>query len=814
MPIFQGSIRPNIFRNGAIGLAGLFILTVLAARAATADAELPGVERFRKNVQPILEANCYSCHGNGNKKGEVTLDGFKTPDAILNDPKLWLRVLKNVRGGIMPPAKSERLAPEEIVAIEHWIKQDAFGADAAEIDPGRVTLRRLNRAEYRNTIRDLMGVDFNTDTAFPADDTGYGFDVIGDVLNISPVLLEKYLAAAKTIVNEAVPSVTKVMGEKTLTGKQFRDTAGKVSSGPFNFYKEGATGLNFSIDRSGDYRIIVTINVKSAFEYDPGKLQVVYKLEGREIGKQELAWTNGKPFIFTTEQKWEPGEHHLSLEMHPLVSPDKIFKAPDANISKVQIQGPLDRSQWRHPPDYDRFFSKDEPPAADPERREYARDILTRFVTKAYRRPPDAKLIDKLVAIAETVYKQPEKTFEKGIGQAMSAVLASPRFLFRTEEAVPGDTSKFPLIDEYSLASRLSYFLWSTMPDDELMLLAQKGELRKNLSAQVRRMVADKRSETLVQNFAGQWLQLRDVDTIPINESVVLKRDGSTQSVSLDKELRLAIRLEAEMLFSRILHEDRGILELIDCDYSFLNERLAQHYGIPGVTGPKMRLVKLPEGSPRGGILTMSSMLMVTSNPTRTSPVKRGLFVLDNILGTPAPPPPDMVPQLEDAEKDFKDHEPTLRELMETHRAKPLCSACHTRMDPIGLGLENFNAMGMYRDNERGQAIDAGGKLITGEKFSDVRELKAILKTTRRLDFYRCLTEKLLTYALGRGPEYYDVTTMDAIVNKLDKEQGHFSILLNGIIESTPFQRRRAQANAVTAEAPPDIVQPQLQRKP
>ena len=394
-------------------------------------------------------------------------------------------------------------------------------------------------------------------------------------------------------------------------------------------------------------------------------------------------------------------------------------------------------------------------------------------------------------------------------------------------------------VDEYSLASRLSYFLWSTMPDDELFELAQRRELRKNLSAQIKLMIDDPRSEALIKNFTGQWLQTRDVEGIDINARAVLARDSGEQrdfarrrqrfkeleaipaekrtaeekaelqqmierrrrlleapQIELDGDLRRALREETQRCFAYVAHEDRSVLELIDSDYTFLNEKLARHYGLTNldVTGSEMRRVTLPAGSPRGGVLTHGSVLVVTSNPDRTSPVKRGLFILDNVLGTPAPPPPANVPALEVSEKDFKDHEPTLREALTLHRDKPLCASCHTRMDPLGLALENFNALGMWRETERKQPIETAGKLITGESFNSVHELKQLLVTKHRLDFYRCLTEKFLTYAVGRGMEYYDVETIDKIVQRLDRENGRFSALLTGVIESAPFQKMRMQS--------------------
>jgi hypothetical protein len=439
---------------------------------------------------------------------------------------------------------------------------------------------------------------------------------------------------------------------------------------------------------------------------------------------------------------------------------------------------------------------------------------MRRFATRAFRRPVDDAKVRQLAALARATYTQPGRTFEEGIGRAIMAVLASPRFLFRVEEPAPDSARQaFAPIDDYALASRLSYFLWSTMPDEELFQVAARGELRTKLRAQVGRMLKDARSQALVRDFTGQWLQARDIEFVPINARVVLglgmrRGAGAANSprIDFDGPIRKLMRSETEMYFDHVLREDRSVVELIDSDYTYLNERLASHYGIPGVTGDALRLVKLPADSPRGGVLTQGTVLAVTSNPTRTSPVKRGLFVLENILGTPPPPPPANVPDLEEAKKDFKDREPKLSEMLAAHRSSKLCSSCHSRMDPLGLALENFNAMGNWRDTDAKQPIEPAGQLITGEKFANVRELKHVLATDRKIDFYRCLTEKLLTYALGRGIEPTDTHTVDMIVDRLTREDGKMSALLFGVIESAPFQKQRTQlaaSPAVTQVAQP-----------
>ncbi len=694
-------------RGWLLGLAFLAVL-VNPLRAGADSAQ--GATLFHDQIRPLLETYCFDCHGDGAHKGNVAFDEFKSDQSVLTNRDLWWKALKNLRAGMMPPSKKPQPSPEQEREIVQWIKSAVFCIDPANPDPGRVTVRRLNRVEYRNTIRDLMGVKYDTQAEFPPDDTGYGFDTIGDVLTVSPMLLEKYLIAAQKIVDEAVP-------EK----------------------KEGA-----------------------------------------------------KPKV------------------------------------------------------YGRFFPKD-PPAKSKERRAYAREVLADFARKAFRRPVDEKTVNRLAALAEETYSRSGKTFESGIGEAMVAVLASPRFIFREEgTGAPSGPGGDPLVDEYALASRLSYFLWSSMPDEELMRLAAEGHLRQDLPAQMERMLKDKRSEDFVRNFTGQWLRARDIDNVQIEERDVLarehgtnremdrtrkrfhelerkpedlltkeekqekddlrssffKRFGAPLDPGLNSELRRAMREETEDVFGYVVHEDRSLLELIDSDYTFLNERLAHQYGITNVTGKEMRRVTLPPDSQRGGVLTEGTVLAVTSNPTRTSPVKRGLFILDSILGAPPPPPPANIPPLEDAAKGLTNDAPSLRAILAAHRANALCASCHNRMDPLGLAMENFNALGLWRTNEFNQPIDGSGTLLTGESFSSVQQLKRILVEKHAKDFYRTLTEKMLTYAVGRGLDYSDVETVDQIVSRIEKANGRASALLDGIVDSAPFQKCRPAPSARPAKLP------------
>lgn len=826
------------------------LLLMHVSRAGAAETER--VEGYRKDVEPVLVEFCYTCHGDGNAKAKVAFDQFKSDREIVESRELWSKALKQLRAGLMPPVDQPRPAPEQIAKIENWIKAAVFEIDPANPDPGRVTVRRLNRTEYRNTIRDLLGVNFNTDAEFPADDTGHGFDTIGDVLTVSPLLLEKYITAAESIMKQAVPTVARSAPEQTVEGRRFRRVTEKEDGTAevdkerrrgdlyLSYYEPATVKARPRIEHPGKYQVEVNVSAHEKFVdgvFDYNKCRLIFKIDGHELLNREFVRQDGKSFRFDFEQDWPAGEHELSFELAPLTPDEKQTRSLSLRIISAVIRGPMNATEhWTRTKNYERFFPR-EVPATAAERRQYAAELLERFATRAFRRPVDTETLARLAGLAESAAGGKGQSFETGIARAMTAVLASPRFLFREEVPEAGPPDKHPNIDEFSLASRLSYFLWSTLPDDELFGLAREHKLRENLPAQLKRLLADGRSKEFIRNFTGQWLQARDIEAVNINTFVVVSRDerqdpemelkrnrfrelrnkpfesltaeekaeldeflaifrkgrNRFQQYELNGELRRAMRDETELLFAYILREDRSLLELIDCDYAFLNERLAKQYGIPDVKGGDMRLVKLPADSPRGGVLTQGTVLAITSNPDRTSPVKRGLFILDNLLGVPPPPPPANIPPLDEAANKLA-KSATLREQLELHRSEPLCNSCHNRLDPLGLAFENFNALGMFRESRPDRVIDTAGTLLTGESFNTVKELKRILVTQRRLDFYRCVTEKLLTYALGRGLEDADVYTVDGIVERLDKENGRPSVLVSGIIESVPFQKCRSEA--------------------
>lgn len=846
------------------------VIAIAALCASAQAASVRPAEQFRKSIQPILSQYCFDCHADGTNKGKVAFDEFKSDQDLLNATELWWKVLKNVRAGIMPPRKHPQPTDSEKRELADWIKYGAFGLDPAAPDPGRVTLRRLNRVEYRNTIRDLMGVDFNTTEEFPPDDTGYGFDTIGDVLQVSPMLLEKYMQAAEKIVADAVPSIPRSIADTQVPGSDFRQKGGGANGARLSFYHDADVNATYTARHPGHYHLALNMVIRGSFDFDPGECEATFTVDGAEQWHDHLKWENGKKLLIEFDRDWQPGEHRFGLQIHalkevpkePHIGPNTaVATTVDLQVVAVDIQGPLEKQYWAKTKNFDRFFPREDVPADPAERKAYAREVLAAFAKKAFRRPADERVLDRLVEICEATASQPGKTFFDGAKEAMVAVLASPRFVFRVERPEPGATGATVPLDEYSLASRLSYFLWSTMPDDELTALSDHHQLRAHLDDQVKRMLKDPRSHELVSNFTGQWLELRDVEGININVFRVLRQDNkplihptgpaATQPARpevasaagggaagagvnggvrdfglgpdfrikkngagsgplfklfgvqflLDSSLRRALREEPELLFAEIMRNDESVTQLLDADHTYLNEKLAALYKIDGVTGPDMRRVDLPKDSPRGGLLTMGSVLIVTSNPTRTSPVKRGQFILDNILGMPSPPPPAAVPALEASERNSA-QTLSFRQVLEIHRTQPLCSSCHARMDPLGLSLENFNAIGMWRDKERGLPIDASGQLLSGETFHDATDIKHILIKHHLDDFYRCLAEKMMTYAIGRGMEASDVETIDQIVERMKHENGRFSALLSGIVDSAAFQRRRNTKDRMAAAAP------------
>lgn len=639
------ALRSLAVLGATLGLQAVWLGLPREARGAeeAAEAPVPVAEAaFEATILPFLESHCFACHGEADAEGGIALESYREAADIERASDVWETVVRVVSERQMPPADEFQPTESEIASFVA-----AVGAELASLDcsdqplPGRVTIRRLNRPEYNNTIRDLIGIDFRPADDFPSDDVGNGFDNMGDVLSLPPILLEKYLAAAEEII----------------------------------------------------------------------------------------------------------------------------------------LRG------WADPEGRRRLFPRQA--AEDDDRIAVAKENLGEFASRAFRRPVDPEEVERLWSVVEYARSQGSSE-EAAIQAGLQAVLVSPHFLFRVELDRPGAAEAEPHpegvapLNDWQIASRLSYFLWSSMPDETLFELARQGRLRDHavLGEQVDRMLDDARSVALVDNFAGQWLQLRQLPR--------LAPDPETFP-SFDDGLRAAMRRETEMFFAAMLRDDRSILEFLNADFTFVNARLAAHYGIDGVEGEAFQRVSLPAG--RRGVLTQASILMLSSNPTRTSPVKRGKWVLENILGEPPPPPPPGVETLDDGGEVLG----SLRERMEQHRSNDACAVCHVRMDAIGFGLENFDPIGAWRDRDGRFEIDPSGSLPGGVSFDGPAELMQILLEQKQDAFCRCLTKKMLAYALGRGVVSHDRCTINEIVESVEQQEFRFRALIKAIVTSDPFLFREVK---------------------
>ncbi|MBM3215296.1 DUF1592 domain-containing protein [Candidatus Poribacteria bacterium] len=796
------------------------ILLVCAAAVAVGCSSAAVKPNFAEAGQPLVAKYCVSCHGGRMPAAGLALDKSHDGEPEAASIARWEKVAKMVRGRIMPPEGSPKPSPDEVAAFIG--RMDAAFAHAdrqAKPDPGRVTMRRLNRVEYRNTIRDLIGVDFDPTETFPSDDIGYGFDNIGDVLTLSPALMERYLAAAESIAFRAITPEPPPVPKRRINALHaepasneidsvLEDGWRRVASDGTKPIETGPLNAQVPFEDVGEYIFRARLYAKSA-----PPVRVAVLVQGQNLpsssSDEELSALVGdvsRPALilgtFEVRASNRDAAEMLELPLAPMPGRDRIFLAlakpsseePPAQVvvDYVALEGPLDTRPESHKTLL--ACSPDKPQG------EQIREVLSRFLRRAYRRPPTAEELERAASAVDGVVADGRK-WEAGIQLVVQATLCSPKFLFRVElddrTASPGPQA----LDEFPLASRLSYFLWSSMPDDELLDLAERNQLSANLEAQTRRMLADPKSKAFVENFALQWLQVRRIQTIAPDASLF---------PSFNDRLREAMLQETALFFESILREDRSVLDLIDADYTFLNEPLARHYGIadtkgtwvgqepvePGgepIKGPEFRRVSL-QGRQRGGLLTQASVLAVTSNPTRTSPVKRGRWALEQILGAPPPPPPPDVPEL--AEDQQAVTSGSLRERMEIHRRNPACANCHKDMDAIGFAFENYDAIGAYREKDGAFEIDPSGVLVDGTAFQGAEELKQVILGRRDL-FARCLAEKMLTYALGRGPERSDRPYIDGIVSRLAEQDYRFSALVTAIVASDPFRKRRGAETVV-----------------
>ena len=747
---------------------GVILLTSLPLWAA------PDQAAFDRDVKPIISKTCTACHNASLLSGGVNLTEFTSAATVASNRAAWEKILQKVRSGEMPPKGIPR--PPKMDAMVAYLEGEFDKADRnAKPDPGRVTVRRLNRTEYSNSVRDILGVDFRAkDEEFPTDDLGDGFDNVADVLSISPLLLEKYVAAAETIAARATGRVTL---PKPITSQ--------YDSNSHNLRRIGVDTIKAThrLDFDADYDVMIGMPGERSKDAAPVKLG--FWMDGRLLQTVEVETKPSNlvyfsPFSETHFRIFLPaGEHEFTVafldDSYVKTLPENSYYSAKKNKfpGSITFSGPF--------PTKVESASRKRVFVCSPEENGCVARIVTGLAHRFSRRSPTDKEIRDLLKIA-ALARQNGETAEGSVEVALEAILVSPNFLFRIEhDPNPTDGVTAHKVSDLELATRLSYFLWSSTPDEQLLRVAEQKRLHEPgvLDAQVKRMLNDPHSNALVDNFVGQWLELRNLDSVKPDQDKFL---------SWGPELKESMKMETKLFVENILHENRPLPEMLTARYTYLNERLAKFYGISGVTGPDFRRVELTSDQ-RGGILTQASVLTVSSYPTRTSPTIRGKYILNNVLGTPPPPPPPDVPAL-DASK--VGSEVSLRSQLSEHRSNPVCASCHSKMDVLGFGLENYNGIGKWRTMDGKFPIDTSGTLPGGKSFVTSREMRAILANETE-EFARCVTEKMMIYALGRGLQAYDRPTVNGIIHKLQPQQYPFQSLIYEIVHSLPFQARRGE---------------------
>lgn len=766
-----GAARPH----PTAGRVPRWLVSLLAASLPAAAAAAP--PSYTAEVRPLLARYCSDCHAGDSPAGGVGFDHLTEAAARTTERAAWQKVLRQVEASVMPPADVAQPTADERATIVRWITDHALVPDCSGGErPGRVTLRRLNRAEYDNTVRDLFGVTVRPAADFPADDIGYGFDHIGDVLSLPPVLLERYLTAAEQVTREVVFIADEANAAvRSFPGKTLPST-GEV---PGEFEAPAPAAYVIRVKASGD-------------QAGPDPARMAVRVDGEARQTFDVPNRQGDPRDYEVRLELPAGRHTVAAaflnDYYKADDPDPKNRDRNLHVERIDVVGPIGLAPEHYPEPHRRFFKEPIDPHADrAAQRATVRKLVAPVASRAFRRRATPEELDALVRLYDDSRDRGESP-EQAVRIVLSALLVSPSFLFRIEaDPPPGEVRD---LDDIELASRLSYFLWSSMPDDPLFRAAMSGQLHTDdeLVAAALRMLRDPKARALIDNFAGQWLQLRSLDTFAPDPK---------RFPDFDEPLRRAMRRETEEFFRAIVVEDRSILEFLDADTTFVNARLAKHYGLADVP--------LPENDPeafvrvsvdratRGGLLGQAAILAVTSNPTRTSPVKRGKWILENLFAAPPPPAPPNVPELPEATEQ-KPLTGTLRQRMEQHRTDPGCAACHRLMDPLGFGLENYDPVGGWRTADGDSEVDASGELPDGRSFRGPGELKALLKE-REHDFRRCLAEKLLTYALGRGLEWYDACAVERIATRCREGGDRFSVLVAEIVKSPAFRQREAPAD-------------------
>jgi len=799
------------FVRRAFVLVACLLLPLAGSDAQPVSSATAGVESAASQ-RAVIDRYCVTCHSDRLQTGGLSLEGVDLADVAAH-AEVWEKVVRKLRAGAMPPRPRPRPDAETHDRLLATIETALDDAARANPDPGRTeTFRRLNRTEYQNAVRDLLALDIDVTALLPRDDAAFGFDNV-NTGGLSPTLMERYLAAARTVSELAVGSRAPAPDSRVVIVPADRTQEDHVDGLPFG--TRGGTVVEHVFPFDGEYEIQVRLqrnrneNVEGLNE--PHEVELT--LDGERLGLFTMEPSTNMVIQANAEYYADEGiDNHLNVRLAVTAGPHRVGAAfikknsallettrqpYDAHfnmdrhprqqpaVRTVSIAGPFEPTGIGETPSRDRVFSCR--PADDtPEEAEAcATGIVASLARRAYRRPVTFADIEQLTGFYREGYA--EGGFEAGVETALRALLTSPEFLFRIERdpagAEPGTAYR---VGDLELASRLSFFLWSSLPDDELIDVAAAGRLREPdvLRTQARRMLADPRAGTLTTNFASQWLHLRNLDAVT---------PDARAFPDFDDNLRQGFRTETQMLFRSVVDEDRSVTDLLTADYTFLNERVATHYGVPGIYGDHFRRVDLPEGSPRAGVLGHGSILTVTSYATRTSPVLRGKWILENLLGTPPPPPPPNVPPLEESASSTDVL--SMRERMVAHRQNPACAVCHRIMDPAGLSMENFDAIGRWRDveGEGGAPIDASGNLPGGELFDGVAGLRQAVLDRPEV-FVGTVTEKLLIYALGRGIEPADGPAVRAIVDAAARDDYRFSSLILGIVESPPFQMRRSQS--------------------
>ena len=785
---------------------------ILSAQATNPESRIPnpgslapdpGSRAPDPGPKATIDQYCVTCHSTRLKSGDLVLENADVAHVATN-VEVWEKVVRKLRAGVMPPQGARRPDDATMHALIASLETSLDQAAAAQPNPGRPLLHRLNRAEYRNAIRDLLNLDVDVTALLPPDDSAYGFDNISDVLGVSPSLQERYLTAAGRVSRLAVGDLAMRAGSDTYRVQQDVSQNQHIEGLPLGTVGGLRVQHTFPLDAEYEFRTQLyrtNLNIVRGLQY-PSEFEIA--IDGQQVhhvtigGNDDLAAMYDKPtdtgdaveLRMRVRVPVKAGPHEVTatfienmsvkdtVRLQPFLrsSADNFDWAGRPHIQTFSVTGPFNAVATGETASRREIFTCR--PATPRRERDCATEILSRLARRAYRQPVSKAELEPILGFYDAARRR--GTFENGIQRGLERILASPRFAFRVEHDPDSVTPGTPYrVSDVELASRLSFFLWSSIPDDTLLDLASRGRLKDPvvLDQQVRRMLADPKSSALVENFAGQWLQLRNVRSVLPN---------SDEFPDFDDNLRQSFRRETELLVESIIREDRNVLDLLRADYTFVNERLARHYGIPGIYGSRFRRVAVTDDA-RKGILGKGSMLAVTSHAERTSPVLRGKWVLENILGLPVPPPPPDVPQLKPAEEGQKPK--TLREQMAEHRTNPTCATCHKVMDPVGLSLENFDAVGAWRTQEAGSPIDVSGQLADGRLVNGVVTLRQAILDKPEL-FVGTMTEKMMIYALGRGVSAEDMPGIRRILHDASANDYRFSSLVLGIVKSVPFQMR------------------------